>query len=388
MRRTGGIAGVALLLVGAFTLGLSVTRAHDGSAVSLAPAFRDDRPQVIDQVRAELASGYYRPVPTSILERGSVDAIIAGLDDPHTSVLAASEYEALRARTAESYSGVGLTVGSARDALVVKEALRGPARAAGIKPGDRIVMVDGRKVRRLPFDRSLDLIKGEEGTTVRLTVRRPREGRLDFTVERREMQLPAVRSRTLRGHGPKLGYVRVLSFRAGEAEEVAQRGRSLVDEGAKGLVLDLRDNPGGLLSQAVDTVSLFVEAGVVCVADGVNHGRHVYETTGDAPLADVPLVVLVDRETASAAEVVAAALADHERAPLVGRRTYGKASVQSVRELANGAALKLTTAVFLTPAGTNLAEQGIKPDVKAADRPRTPLDEALAKAKQALRAQL
>ncbi len=388
MRRTAGIAGLALLLVGAFALGLGATRAHEGSAVPLAPVLRDERPAVIDQVRAELAGGYYRAVPASVLDRDSIEAIVAGLDDPHTSYLPPAEYAALRARTARSYSGVGLTVGPARDALVVKAALQGPARAAGIKPGDRIVMVDGRRVRRMPFDRSLDLIKGEEGTKVRLTVRRPREGRLDFTVERKEMELPAVRSRMLSGRGAKLGYVRVLSFRAGAADEVSRRGHDLVDAGATGLVLDLRGNPGGLLSEAVGTVSAFLEEGTVCVADGVNHGRLVYEVSGEAPLAGLPLVVLVDRESASAAEVVAAALGDHERAPVVGRRTYGKASVQSLRELSNGAALKLTTAVFLTPAGTNLTADGVKPEVKAADVPATRRDEALAKAKQALRDQL
>ena len=388
MRRTAGIAGLVLLLVGAFSLGLGATRAHEGSAVPLAPVFRDERLPLVDEVRVELAGAYYRTVPASILERDSIDAILAGLDDPHTSYLSRDEYAALRARTARSYTGVGLTVGPAKDSLVVKDALRGPARAAGIRTGDRIVMVDGRKVHRLPFDRSLDLIKGEEGTTVRLTVRRPREGRIDFTVERKEMELAAVRSRMLTERGPKLGYVRVLSFRSGAAEEVAQRGRALVEAGAKGLVLDLRDNPGGLLSEAVDTVSLFVEEGIVCTADGVNHGRLVYEVSGDAPLADVPLVVLVDGESASAAEVVAAALDDHGRATVVGRRTYGKASVQSVRELSNGDALKLTTAVLLTPAGTDLAAHGVKPDAKAADVPATRRDEALAKASQALRDQL
>ena len=387
MRRTAGIAGIAFLLAGAFALGLGVTLARDGSGDTLADVARDTPPQLIDEVRAELVGGYYRSVPGDVLARDSVDDIIGGLRDPYTDYLAPGEYADLRDRTARSYSGVGLTVGAARDSLVVKAALRGPARAAGIRPGDRIVMVGGQNVRRLPFDRSLDLIKGEEGTKVRLTVRRPREGRLSFVVERREIELPAVRSRLATRARTKIGYVRVLSFRAGAAEEVARRAGALGEKGAKCLVLDLRDNPGGLLSEAVATVSLFVADGAVCVTDGVHHGRRTYEVSGDAPLADVPLVVLVNGESASAAEVVAAALHDHERATVVGRRTYGKATVQSVRELSNGAALKLTSAVFVTPSGANLTGRGVTPHVRALDVARTLNDEALAKAKQVLLAQ-
>ncbi len=388
MRRTAAIAGVALLLVGAFAIGLALTRAHDGQVAPFAAVERNAPPQAIDEVRAEIIDSYYRSVPTAVLARASIEAIVAGLDDPYTDYLTPPEYRVLRNRTARSYSGVGLTVGPAKDSLVVKAALHGPARAAGLKSGDRIVMVDGKRVRRLGFDRSLGLITGEEGAKVRLTIKRPREGRLDFTVERRQIELPAARSRMLKGKGGKLGYVRVLSFRSGATDEVARRSQELVEAGARGIVLDLRDNPGGLLSQAVGTVSLFVAEGIVCVAEGVHHGRRVYEVTGDAPLADVPLVVLVDGESASAAEVVAAALDDHERAVLVGRRTYGKASVQSVRELSNGAALKLTSAVFVTPNGSNLTGRGVKPDVRAADRPTTRPDEALAKAQKTLRKRL
>jgi carboxyl-terminal processing protease len=153
-------------------------------------------------------------------------------------------------------------------------------------------------------------------------------------------------------------------------------------------VLDLRDNPGGLLQQAIGTVSLFVKSGTVCVTEGLHHGRVVYSVSGKAPLADVPLIVLVDEQSASAAEVVAGALGDDGRAVVVGRRTYGKASVQSIRGLSNGAALKLTTAVFRTPSGANLMGKGLRPDVHAYDRPETVADEALLRASDLLRRQL
>ena len=383
MRRTVGIAGVIFLLTGAFALGLGFTRAHQGGDPPSAGP-----PRLVDEIRRELAQGYYRTVPSAALSGKTVGDVVEALDDPYTAHLTADEYAALERRTAETYSGVGLTVRPAPNGLLVKAALQGPARAAGIRPGDRIVSINGRGVSRLSFERSLQLIGGRRGTTVKLTIRRPREGTLRFEVERGDVELAAARARMVNANGVRVGYVRVLSFRASAADAVSAFGARLVNRGAQGLVLDLRGNPGGLLSEAVGTVSLFVEDGVVCVTQGVHHGRKVYEATGRAALADVPLVVLVDGASASAAEVVAAALADHDRATVVGRKTYGKATVQSVRELSNGSALKLTTAVFLTPSGHNLTRRGLKPDVAAADRAVTRRDEALDRATTVLRREL
>jgi carboxyl-terminal processing protease len=388
MKRNAWIAGLALLLATAFALGLGLTRARDGDSSSLGSGPRDSTPTVVDEVRRELLAGYYRSVPRAALAAESVEGVIARLRDPYTDYLSPSQYAALRSRTAESYSGIGLTVRPARDGLIVKAALRGPARAAGIRPGDRIVSIDGNRVRRLPFDRSLELIKGKEGTTVRLTVRRPREGQFSFTVKRIEIPLPAVRARLISTANGTIGHVRLLSFRSNAADALLRRTRNLVDRGADGIVLDLRDNPGGLLSQAVRTVSVFVEDGVVCFTEGMHHGRRVYSTTGRAPYPKLPLAVLVDSGSASAAEVVAAALGDDNRAVVVGQRTYGKASVQSIRDLSNGAALKLTTAIFLTPDGENLTHRGLKPNVAALDDPRTSRDEALAAARRTLLKQL
>jgi carboxyl-terminal processing protease len=384
MRRTVAIAGAALLLAGAFALGLGVTSGRERPG-ALAPGPRDDPVQVIDQVRNVLMESYYRDIPPSVLARRSIDAMLVALDDPYTDYLTESEYDALRDRTADAYSGIGLTVEAGRHGLIVRDAVAGPAREAGIRRGDRIVSIDGRRIRSLPFDRSLRLIRGPEGTLVRLTIARPQEGTVDFTVRRSRIEVAAVRSRMLSG---RIGYIRVLSFRASAVEAIESRASTLLDERARGLVLDLRGNPGGLFSQAVGTVSLFVAEGVVCVTEGAHQGRRVTRVTGRAPLADVPLAVLVDSDSASAAEVVAAALDDNERASIVGETTYGKTSVQSLRELTNGAALKLTTAVFLTPDGRNLTLTGLRPDVEAVDEPRTRRDEALVRATAVLRRSL
>lgn len=381
MRPTARIAGITLLLMGAFALGLAVVSMRDGARDPRAALGLHDPPRdLIDEVRAELVTGYYRDVPASVLARDSVEGLIAELDDPYTEYLSPREYAALQNRTAPSYWGIGLTVRRGSGALIVKAAPQGPARAAGIRSGDRILSIDGKRVRRLALERSIQLMRGREGTPVEVTVRRPRAGTLTFKLEPGEIELPAVRSRVVAHGRTKLGYVRILTFRAGAAEDLESHATDLVERGAKGIVLDLRRNPGGLLSEAVGAVSVFLERGVVCVTDGEHRARRIYDVTGDAPLADLPLVVLVDGATASAAEVVAAALRDHHRAAVVGRRTYGKGFVQSVSELSDGGALKFTSAIFLTPGGDDLTKRGLVPGVRALDAKRTRADEALAKA--------
>ncbi len=390
MRRIAGIAGVALLLGGAFALGLFLTRAQadDTASAPLPAAARDEPPDLLAEVREELLNAYYRPIPSHTLASETPEELVSSLHDPYTEFLTPAAYADLQESTAGSYSGVGLTLEQAKGGLVVKTAMQGPARDAGIRPGDLIVSVDGRGVDRMPFRRSLALFRGDYGTTVRLTIRRPREGKLNFTVARSHISLPTARARLLgRGNG-RLGYVRLLSFRTDAGTVVAARVGRLVDRGAEGIVLDLRGNHGGLLSEAVATVSLFVESGLVCVTEGIHHGRREYRVRGNAAHPALPLVVLVDRESASAAEVVAAALEDHARAVVVGQPTYGKASVQALRELSNGAALKLTTAVFRTPNGGNLTGHGLSPDVVARDRPETIRDEGLRAATRLLLGQL
>lgn len=362
MRRTAGIAGVALLLGAAFLLGLFLTRAQAEEATPspVTTIAREAPPDVLAEVREALLGSYYRPIPSHTLSAETPEELIANLRDPYTELLTPAAYAGLRESTAGTYNGVGLTLEQAKGGLVVKTAMQGPAREAGIRPGDLIVSVDGRGVDRMPFKRSLALFQGDDGTSVRPS--RRTDGRL--------------------------GYVRLLSFRTDVGETLALRVDRLLERGAEGLVLDLRGNHGGLLTEAVATVSLFIEAGLVVATDGVHHGRREYRVSGGAPHGELPLIVLVDRESASAAEVVAAALEDHDRALVVGQRTYGKASVQAVRELSNGAAVKLTTAVFRTPNGSNLTGRGLTPDVVARDLPETIRDEGLGAASRLLLEQL
>jgi carboxyl-terminal processing protease len=274
-----------------------------------------------------------------------------------------------------------------RAGLVVTSALRGPARDAGVRPGDIIVRIEGRPAGKLTFDQSLNLIKGEKGTVVHLIVRRHGD-RQRYTVVRSDVAVPSLSSRLVRFEGSKLGYLRLLSFPDSSAQRVHDATRRLVARGAKGIILDLRDNPGGLLTEAVRTTSVFLDKGVVCTVSGLHEDETVYEVSGGADFPELPVTVLVDRGSASAAEIVAAALADNRRAVLVGNRTYGKASVQSIRPLSAGRALKLTTATYLTPSGRDLAGRGIRPSVRATDDPLTRRDEMMRAAERVLAKQL
>jgi carboxyl-terminal processing protease len=390
MRRAGGIAGVAVLLGGAFFLGLFLTRTQAPESATVAtakppPAAPSERqPTLIDEVRRELGDSYYRSVSPKVLAVPTIDGILEALDDPNTDYLTAPEYESLKNRTAKSYLGVGLTVEPARAGLLVTSALRGPARQAGIRPGDVIVRIDGRPAGTLSLEQSLAFIKGEKGTFVRLTIRRPNKIVKHFTVMRQEIAVPSLRTRLFTYRGTKLAHARLLAFREDTSTRLREATERLVARGASGLVLDLRDNPGGLLAQAVRTVSIFLKKGVVCTTAGLHQEQVVYEVSGRAAHPKLPLVILVNGASASAAEIVAAAFQDHERAVIVGRHTFGKASVQSIKPLWNGSALKLTTATYLTPSGVDLSEGGVRPQVRAFDRPLTRRDEALHAAARAL----
>jgi carboxyl-terminal processing protease len=389
-RRAAGIALVLLLLLAAFGVGVVLTASpseilHKPAAGSAA---RTPTPRAIDEVRQALANSYYRPVAREVLTKPTVSSLLEELGDPNTDFLTAAEYETLKKRTSRSYAGVGLMVEPARAGLVVTSALPGPARQAGVRRGDIIVRIDGQPAADLTFDQSLNLIKGEKGTVVHLTLRRREHGRLRVTVVRREVAVPSLHARLLRFRGTKLGYVRLLGFPDAIAERLHDATASLVKRGAKGIVLDLRDNPGGLLTEAVRAVSIFLDDGVVCTISGLHQDETVYEVTGGVTYPHLPLVIAADRGSASASEIVAAALQDHKRAVVVGLRTYGKASVQSIRPLSNGTALKLTTAMYRTPSGVDLTGRGVHPAIRAVDDPITRIDELLRAAERALLTQI
>ena len=372
MRRAAGYLAATVVVLAAFTLGFFLTQSEQEASQAAAQRPADPSIRLIDEVREELNAAYYRWIHPDVLARTSVDGILEGLEDPHTEVLTAAEFESLRDRTDGTYSGIGLTVGPARGGLVVTSAYPGPAKSAGIEPGDVIVRIDGAALADMSFESALTLIKGHPGSVVRLRVRRPpRKEAFDVEVVRHEIAVPPISARLVRVKKQKIAYIRIFTFSADAAEQVTATTSRLVAKGATGAIIDLRDNPGGLLSQAVDVASIFIADGIVCRTSGLHEEEHTYRVTGFPTHPKLPLVVLVNGGSASAAEIVAGALLDQDRATIVGQRTFGKASVQTVAPLLNGGALKLTTAKYVTPAGADITGEGLHPSVEAVDDPLT-----------------
>jgi carboxyl-terminal processing protease len=371
MRRTLVLGLGVALLSGAFVLGFLLAGSPQRQSGSVAPS-------AVDQVRAELAARYYRQVPSSVLHQASIHSMLAALNDPYTSYLSRPAYMLLRQETAASYSGIGVSVLPGSGGLLVVSTQPGPARTAGIRTGDVITTIDGHRAAQLGLAHALTRIMGGPlGAPVRLRV--ARDGRsLGYIVNRERLRAPTVSGRLLSADGRRYGYVHMSAFRAGVAQVLETEIRRLERSGAGGLVLDLRENPGGLLEQAVSVASLFLKHGTVVSLEGAHQPREVYSVSGGAFAPRLPIAVLINRYSASSAEILAAALRDHRRATLVGQRTYGKAVVQTIDPLGNGAALELTTASYFTPAGTDISRSGVRPDVRVVDNPKTPIDEVVA----------
>ncbi|MEN3341257.1 MAG: carboxyl-terminal processing protease [Actinomycetota bacterium] len=368
MRRPLVLLAAGLVLVVPFVLGY---RLSEGSRATAPVAL----PTVVDEVRNALTARYYRPVPPQVLRLGSVGAMISALRDPYTAYLAPADYRLIRQQTASRYSGIGVSVLPSGHGFTVVSLRAGPAQRAGVRVGDAIVAIGGQSTARFDMTGALGRILGPRGTDVRLELRRGGHA-LEVNVRRGIVHAPPAEARLLSYGGRRWGDLRLASFRVGGAVVLDRELRLLQREGAQGFVLDLRDNPGGVLDQAVAVSSLFLRRGVVVSLAGAHSPRTVYRATGTVATR-LPLVVLVDRYSASSAEIVAAALLEHHRATLVGERTFGKALVQSIDPLDNGAALELTIARYYTPSGADISRVGIAPQIHAVDDPRTPQDEAL-----------
>jgi carboxyl-terminal processing protease len=254
-----------------------------------------------------------------------------------------------------------------------------PAEEAGLRPGDLITAVDGEPTKGQALEASVARIKGKEGTDVTLTVRKKgSEQEADITLTRRTIEIPQTDSKMLDADGTDVGYVQLYEFAGSAGNDVREEVDALEERGAEWIVLDLRYNGGGLLSEAVDVTGVF-QRGEVVSTKGLNSPLEVF-ASDETPATDLPVIVLTNGYTASASEIVTGALKDLDRATVIGTRTFGKGVVQSIVPLGNDAALKLTTANYFTPDGTNIDKKGIKPDVKAPDDPKTKKDETLDRA--------
>jgi carboxyl-terminal processing protease len=344
-----------------------------------------------DDALRVIEDNYFRETDTAQIEDASIRGMVSRLrkqyKDRFSHYFDAEELASFNEAIGGSFSGVGMTVGELdQNGLRVGSVFNGsPADRAGLKAGDVIVSVDGESILGQSVDLVVARIKGPEGTEVTLGVRAQGEGKpKDFELTREEISVPITSTRIREVGGRTLGYVRLTTFSDGASIALRRAVERVLKRGAEGIVLDLRANGGGLLPEAVLTSSLFIPEGdTVVETSSRTQGGRVYEAVGD-DLNPPPMVVLVNRDTASAAEILAAALQTSNDDPVVGTRTFGKGVFQQVINLDNGGALDLTVGEFLTAEGVSLAGKGLKPDVFSPDRPNARRDLQLDRAFEVL----
>ena len=317
------------------------------------------------KVLAHIRSSYVDEVDETKLIHGAIRGMVQSLDS-HSAFMTPEEFRVLRADTEGRFGGIGCEVDVRGGVLTVMMPLEGtPADLAGIRPGDRIIEIDGEPSEGMSLQDAVVQMRGEPGSTVTLVIRRSDvEDPIELTVTRAVIRVESLEARTLE---PGLGYLRIRTFQ----EDTSSRLHEALDRlereqrsELRGLVLDLRGNPGGLVNQAVEVSDTFLDQGVIVTTRG-RGGRLMVEERAHrrGTRTDLLLVVLVDGQSASASEIVVGALQDHHRAVIMGTRTYGKGSVQNVIELPDGSGLKLTVARYHTPSGRCIQGQGIEPDI-------------------------
>ena len=350
----------------------------------LRDVFVDETGGLTAEAAEAIEDSYYRSVGGQELSNGSLQGMVRQLrkgneEDRYSEYFSPEALASFNQEIEGRFSGIGTTVVPAKKGLRVMTVFpRSPADEAGIEAGDVIVSVEGESIAGQSSTEATKKIKGPEGTQVTLGVRDGKSGKVrELKITRAEVTLPNVSSSVKTVGGKELGYVRMLSFSEAAHAQLAKAVEKVEKEGAEGVVLDLRHNPGGLLEEAVLSANVFLPKDEVVVRTrSRTQGDSVHKTPG-SPISDLPVVVLIDGGTASAAEILAAALADDAGATIIGTRSYGKGLFQEERDLSNGGALKLSVGEFFTPKGVNLAKShGIHPDVKAKDEPASPVDEA------------
>jgi carboxyl-terminal processing protease len=322
-----------------------------------------EQAQLFAEVLERVKRDYVEPIDDAALLESAIRGMVSDLD-PHSQYLNADEYRDIRISTTGSYTGVGIEVAEVNDAIHVISPVAGsPAARAGIRSGDELVAVDGLFIEEGRIKDTMRLLRGQVGSKVTLSVLRDEEV-IDHEMRRQIIRVASVHKEFL---SPAYGYARVNQFSENTARELSLAVDELQDANAgmlEGLVLDLRNNPGGVLDSAVDVTDLFLDSGVIVSADGRSVESRFTRSAHRGDILDgAPIVVLVNGGSASASEIVAGALQDHNRATIVGTPTFGKGLVQTVMPLSKGRAIKLTTSRYYTPSGDSIHKVGVTPDV-------------------------
>lgn len=320
--------------------------------------------EVFTEVLRQIEKNYVEPQDSQKMIYGAIKGMVQSLD-PHSSFMTREEHQDLLIETKGSFSGVGIEISVRDNVLTVVSPIEGtPAHAAGIQAGDKIVKIDDKPASDMTLSDAVKHIRGKKGTKVKLTIIREAVDKpLEFMITRDVIPLKSVRHYLLT---PDIGYVRISTFQSktskdlNAAMEKLETGRNL-----KGLILDLRNNPGGLLSQAIEVSDIFLDSGIIVSTKGRNPSQNMEVSAHKNKVErNYPIIVMVNGGSASASEIVAGALQDNKRALTLGTRTFGKGSVQTILPLSDGSGLRLTTAKYYTPSGRSIQLSGIKPDIE------------------------
>ena len=320
--------------------------------------------EIFTEVLRQIEENYVEPEDSQKLIYGAIKGMVQSLD-PHSSFMTKEEHQELLIETKGSFSGVGIEISVRDNVLTVVSPIEGtPAFAAGIKAGDQIVRIDNKPTSDMTLTDAVKSIRGKKGTKVKLTV--VREGvdkPLEFTITRDVIPLRSVRHYLLT---PEVGYIRISNFQSKTANDLSSALEKLQKaHKLEGLILDLRNNPGGLLSQAIEVSDTFLDTGIIVSTKGRNSEQDMAVSAhkNKVPI-EFPMIVLVNGGSASASEIVAGALQDNKKALILGTKTFGKGSVQTILPLSDGSGLRLTTARYYTPSGKSIQASGITPDIE------------------------
>ncbi len=311
---------------------------------------------------------YTDDVDTREIVYSAVKGLLRGLD-PHSSFLTPEEYREMQVDTKGSFGGIGIEIGLRNDILTIISPIEDtPAFRAGLKARDRIVEIEGQSTKDMGLMEAVKLMRGKKGVPLNITImRKGFEEPKVFTLVRAVIKIKSIKYRAL---GDGYGYVRITQFQSktGHDLEKALRELEKIDGGLKGLVLDLRNNPGGLLQQAVIVSDKFLDGGLIVYTKGRAPGQDMeFSAQKDGTHPDYPIIVIVNGGSASASEIVAGALQDHSRGVILGTQTFGKGSVQTILPLSDGSAVRLTTSKYYTPSGRSIQAKGIEPDIKVGE---------------------
>ncbi len=376
------VLSLGITLGVSLSIGQGVFANRDSAEASLPLDELRNFTQVFSRIKAD----YVEPVDDKTLLENAIRGMVSGLD-PHSSYLDTSDYHDLQVGTTGEFGGLGIEV-SMEDGFVkvISPIDDTPAQRAGVEAGDLIIRLDETPVKGLTLRDAVNLMRGEVGTDILLTiVREGEEKPLKITITRDKIKVKSVKFRLVE---PDIGYVRITQFQQRTGENLLEAIDSLTEENDNalgGMILDLRNNPGGVLSAAVDVSDAFLERGLIVYTEGrIKDSEMTFNARPGDEIDGVPLIVLVNEGSASASEIVAGALQDHKRALIIGNKTFGKGSVQTILPLGRDSAIKLTTARYFTPAGRSIQAEGIVPDIvldhikvsSVSDKPAHSLKEA------------